>query len=454
MQVIKEEEGGGHADHFTPGAESESGRSNSESSQGDVSPSAMTHSRTVHRVTFATAQQVSPIQYPHDDSPSPVGPGYPEQGNMMMSNVPVYPKSTSHVTQAPYKPGMHNLLQMGPIYRQPPSTNPILSGPYARRPVGPFGYQQNLMARTHLQMSSYQHVHPSNPPPHPADLPKPVFQTSLYTQSGAADNLRPSSLQGQINQMNTDPNLEQMLKTSRPTDLGYLHHQIHPNPRYNLSNLSPTTHEPNMAQRLSCPTMAAQFPNRPSMNASVMQQLRLQEMTLSNEMGGISSDPSSAYHSQNTVKYNYQNQGMEFPNFVNAKQRPQQHPGARPQPGVHPNVAEALSSRAENDMTRLGQEMNINYLQAVAAGGSNNTSSTSSPTPGSLNQLNNGPNVSTSPQAPGISSMPYKGRLEVLMFIVLVLTEKSPTFFKLSSLPFLFQRWPRHELFLICIFIC
>lgn len=423
MQVIKEEEGGGHADNLVATAESESGRSNSESSQGDISPSAMTHTRSGHRVTFA--QQVSPIQYPHDDSPSPVGPGYAEQGNMMIGGIPGFPKSTSNMNQPPYMPSMHNIMQMGPIYRQPPPTNPILSAPYVRRPVGPYHYQQNLLTRPPMQIPSYQHMHPTNPPPHPAELPKPVFQTTLYSQGGAADNIRAPPHQGQLNQINSESNLEQILKTSRPTDLSYLHHQqLHSNPRYNLSNLSPSAHETNLAQRLSCPTMAAQFPNRPNMNASVIQQLRLQEMSLANEMGNdlnmgvMTSDPSSvppAYHPQNAVKFNYQNQGLDYSSFVNAKQRQAQQQqqlqlNARSQAGVHPNVAEVLSSRQDGDMARLGQEMNVNYFQGVAAGGSNNTSSTSSPTPGSLNQLNNGPNVSTSPQATGISAMSYKGR--------------------------------------------
>ena len=407
--------------------EYESGRSSSESSTGDVSPSAITHSRTGHRVTFAATQQVSPIQYPQDDSPSPVAPSFMEQGNMMVGNVSMYPKSSNHMAQPPFMPGMHIVpQQMGPIYRHPPSGNPILTGPFARRPAAPYtAYQQNMMARPHIQIPSYQHTgHSSNPPPpNPADLPKPVFQSSLFPQSGAVENRAPT-LHSQINQLNSDVNLEQVMKLQRPTDLGYMP-QMHPNPSYNMSGMSPTGHDSNIVQRPTCPTMAAQFPNRPNMNASVMHQLRLQEMTLSSDMPGdvnlgVAADPSGmSYHHQGAMKYNYQNQSFDFPSYVKQRQ-PQHQMLARCQANVLATNTEALAARQEVDVSRLPPELARSYFPGnlmassnpIPTGGSNNTSSTSSPTPGSLNQLSSAPNTTSSPQAGGINTMNYPSESE------------------------------------------
>ena len=411
---------------FAPAAESESGRSSSELSAGDGSPGTMVPARSGHRVTFAATQQVSPIQYPHDDSPSPVGPNFMEQGNVMMGSVPMYPKSTTHMPQPPFMPNMQMVSQqMGPIYRHPPSGNPILTGPFARRPVAPYtAYQQ--MVRPHVQIPPYQHPHSSNPPP-PAELPKPVFQSSMFSQSGAAENLRASSLHGQLNQLNPDANLEQVMKMQRPTELNYLQ-QIHSNSGFNLSGMSPTGHDSNLPQRPACPTMAAQFSNRPGMNASVMQQLRLQEMTLSNEIAsevphGVTSDPSARrFHPQGAMKFSYPNQGMDFPNF--SKQRQSQHQMlALSQTGVLPSNAEVLATRQEPDLARIASEKSRNYFPGnfmttsnpISAGGSNDTSSTSSPTPGSLNQLNNPSNVSNSPQAGGINTN-YSGEQSEVFF--------------------------------------
>ena len=383
----------------------------------------MAHTRSGHRVTFAATQQVSPIQYPQDDSPSPVA-SYMEQqqGNMMMGNVPMYPKSTNHMAQAPFMPGMHIVPpQMGPIYR--PSGNPILTGPFARRPAGPYAaYQQNMMARPHIQIPSYQHAHTTNPPPpNPADLPKPVFQSSLFSQTGAVENRAPN-LHGQMKQLNPDINLEQVMKLQRPTDLGYLQ-QMPSNPNYNMPGMSPTAHDANLVQRPAVPTMAAQFPNRPGMSASVMQQLRLQEMSLSSDMGndvnlGVTADPSAMpYHPQTAMKFNYQNQGMDFSSYVKQRQ-PQHQLLARSQANVLATNAEALVSRQEVDLARLPPEIARNYFSGnrmassnpIPTGGSNNTSSTSSPTPGSLNQLSNAPNSTSSPQAGVINTINYPGK--------------------------------------------
>ena len=380
----------------------------------------MPQSRSGHRVTFATAQQVSPIQYPHDDSPSPVTPTYIEQSNMVMGGVPVYPKSSAHMPQPSYMPGMHIVSQqMAPIYRQPPSGNPILTGPFARRPVTPYGFQQNLMARSHIQLSPFQHGQPPNPPPHPAELPKPVFRSSLYSQSGGAESLRAPSMHGQVN--HADSALEQMMKMQRPTDLNYLQ-QMHSNPNFNLATLSPTSHDPSLAQRPACPTMAAQFPNRPAMNAAVMQQLRLQEMNLSNEMTNdltVPGDPASmAFQGQNPMKFNYPNPGIDFPSFGSKPRPPQLQMMARTQSGVHPAATDVLAGRQESDMARLQPEVNRNYFPGnfmatsnpIPAAGSNNTSSTSSPTPVSLAQLNTATNSSESPQAGGMN---FTGALNI-----------------------------------------
>ncbi|XP_076822374.1 uncharacterized protein LOC143468832 [Clavelina lepadiformis] len=426
LKAIKEEDGS-CGDNALAGVESESAAS-TESSQSDISPAAGTHTRSGHRVTFA-AQQMSPTQYLKEDTPPPaVAPGYMEQGNVLIQGNPMYQDAGSQLVQPAYLPNIHVVSQqMGPIYRHPPVGSPILTGPYARRGMGPYPYTHNVITRPHVPIPPFQHMHPSNTPPHPADLPKPVFQGSLYNPVGASESYRPRATNTQLTgPSGVDANVDQIGKMSRPNDIGYF--QLLQNQAQNVGGMSPISQDASPTQRPIGPTMAAHFNRPPAMNISTMQQIRLQEMArnasgMMPESGNKprmdpSSNPGIGFQASNMMKSMQQGSGPDFSAFGGNQHQAQMIMRQQAEeisrqstfpPSGHLQTMESEFARTPSELARSYFQRNFMGPPSTnATGGSNNTSSTSSPTPGTLNnQLASLSNSSS--QAGNASNISYGG---------------------------------------------
>nr|XP_018668909.1 protein SMG7 [Ciona intestinalis] len=335
-------------------------------SMGSSQESPDPHPRTGHRVTFATPQ-MSPPQYP-PESPSPT---YPEQVGVLIPGV--FPDN-------PMQAYPHNMVvpqQMGQMYRhQVAPGNPLLQNQYPRHPMNPsyvYHHPRNMLPR---QNPPFQHVHPQrppnphNPPPHPADLPKPLF----YPPLSNTDNFRTNNPLGVSPSEYVDPmpSVEQSLP--RPTDIG-LFLRGPPNPQ------NPTS--PNMEmKRMMGAQLAPRFHNDITM--AVMQK-QMQDLVA-------------------------RNTEMKSAKLAKMNQPSRQDFAAMSQQQLF-NMQQGLAgSPYDRDYDLISDPSRGLFKFMTSAnlpgGGSNETSSTSSPTPGG----GGGQQVSTttcSPQAGSINN--YKG---------------------------------------------
>nr|CAB3266396.1 protein SMG7 [Phallusia mammillata] len=404
LKVIKEEEGG-YVDNYSHiELESESGGLSNESSQGDgSSPIASTQPRSGHRVTFAAPPQMSPTRHLSEEpqSPGPVVSGYLEQMGVMIPNVPMYADPNSRLLQQTYN---RNMQHLGPIYHQTPAPpgNPILTAPFAPRNVAPFAYShpQNIINRSHmipqLQAMPQQSLHAQgSTPPHPTELPKPMFTGSRYSHLLPSEGFHPSQLSGSPS--DRSGNLEH-IPIQRPNDIGYILSQ---NPT-SMPSMSPVSQDQSPTQRPLGPNMF--LPNRFSGRSMPSMQMP-PDLDALNELRFAT----SASSNRNTDVHR---QRMDF-----LQMRPPNSNPLEPNPQeINLNAFDLTSDKARNFFHPFMNPAPGN----LQGGGSNNTSSTSSPTPGSIgNQMSNMPPQTITPQTgsinyPGITSVLGQGFSSIL----------------------------------------